>query len=217
MTDMVDVMLYVMPSQAFLERWHLAAKEHPIFQLWQPGELWHIKGKPGYPWDGNVYDDNYIYQVYTEGPDGWTDPSSYKRFVSKSWPNGQGGICWCPRYIKNIRESPHPVFLLTPDSTYETWKNNQLVNTQQLGLVQCQISGPYNLECGQLGVQECLVQTYQWDPNFLHMEVNWYALGLGWVKWQLWKIEGGHYVLVQETNFFQLEEGGTPPLVFEGN
>lgn len=220
MIDKIDVMLYMMPPQAFVTTMHLAAKEHPIYQDWHPGELWHIKGSRGFPWDGNVYDEEYIYQLYTEGRNGWEDPSSFKKFVSKSWPNGKGGIAWCPRYLPkqplfgevSLRIAPH--FIITPDSSYQIWENGKLIATQQLGVVQCQMSGPHVIDCGgDIGWHQCLVQTYQWDPNFLHMEENWYGLGLGWVRWRLWRMRDGIYWLVQETSFNKLTPGGTPALV----
>ena len=68
------------------------------FTTWNQTEdkIYYVKNPQGYPWDINLYDDNYIYQWITEVS--WTDPYEYKKFN-----NGTGSSTadfsfrWSPR------------------------------------------------------------------------------------------------------------------------
>jgi hypothetical protein len=209
---MIDVLLYLVPSQVFSHAEHLTAKEHPVYCYLDPQWIWQIKSSKGYPWDSLYYDQNLVYQVHTEGQEGWHNPQSFKAFNSQSFGGAHGGIAWCPRWVNEDASIPEPV--VTADTTYDEYLNGKIVATRNLGgPAVCQISGPKELECGRLGVRWCLVQSYQWDKDLIHMEVNQYALGLGWVRWQLYHQKGGRYALLQETLFDSREDGGTPDLV----
>jgi hypothetical protein len=211
----------MVPPSGFSRNYHYASKQagvNPQFILQQPitatgGWLWYIKNPSGYPWDINWYNDQYIFQVVTEGPSGWTDPSSYKIFVSNSWPDSKGGVAWSPRYVD---VAPFPT-LTTADSSYETWLGGaQVGSTQSLGAVQCRIEGPYNLACGDLGTVPVLVQSYFWNPGLTVKEVNWYGFQLGLIRWQEWHLQSGVYVIGTDNIFDQKRAGGTPQPVFRG-
>jgi hypothetical protein len=209
---MYDVLSYMLPAQWFTDDKHLSSSAHPVFGLRKDDWLWYIKGRSGFPWDGNYFDDKHIYHSITEGPKGWQDPTSYKIFRSKSW-NSRGGIAWSPRYIDPMQATSDN--LVTDDSTYETYENGKLINTQNLGgKIVCNLRGPHNIIVGKLGLQNVVVQSYQWDTGLKHMEINTYALNLGWVKWELYELKSGTYAQVQETLFDRVDNSGTPELIF---
>lgn len=212
MGEKYDVLSYMLPALWLMEDRHLSSVAHPIYGLRKNDWAWLIKGRSGFPWDGNYFDDQYIYHSITEGPNGWKDPTSYKIFRSKSW-NERGGIAWSPRWIDPTKNGSDD--LVTDDTSYETWENGKLVKTQNLGdKCVCSVRSPRNMVVGKLGLQNCIVQSYQWDTNLRHMEVNTYALNLGWVKWQLYQMQDGKYAQVQETVFDRMDHGGSPELVF---
>jgi hypothetical protein len=208
---MLDVLSYMLPARWFAEERHLSASDHPIYGLKKDDWLWMIKGRSGFPWDANYYDDHIVFHSITEGPKGWEDPTSYKIFRSKTW-NSRGGIAWCPRFIDPARNYEP---LVTDDTTYETYENGRLVNTQTLGgPCVCTVQGPFNLKFGKLDLQSVIVQSYKWDADLKHMEVNYYGLNLGWIKWELHELRNGNYVQVQESLFDRVDHGGTPELIF---
>src|ERR1700756_1030515 len=96
-TAAIDVLDYMLPNQVWALDHHLAEANNgqPILTLVQGNVIWYVKDAKGYPWDVNLFDDSYVYQLITENV--WTDPTTYKIFTSKTWPNGQGGIVWAPR------------------------------------------------------------------------------------------------------------------------
>jgi hypothetical protein len=208
---MTDILSYMLPDEAWALENHLetsGAAPLPLYTVVSGKMLWDIKGAGGFPWDGNSFDEQYVYQSITENV--WTNASSFKMFASKTWPNGNGGIVWAPRYFTpGDLNSP----IVTADCTYRTYSACGTFATSNLGgAVSTQIEGPYNIDFGEsLGTQSALVQKYFWGSN---LEVNYYVIGFGHVQWQLYTLTGGVYIL-QQTSAFNLEvAGGTPPLVF---
>lgn len=223
---MIDVLTYMVPNPATLDSksFHLGSKQagvNPMFVLQSPltttsGWIYYIKNPSGFPWDINFYDQNYVYQCITEGPSGWTNPSSYKVFASTSWPGGHGGIGWSPRYIG---DGPFENYLVTEDTTYQTWLNGALQATQNLGAVSTLVQGPFNLACGDLGTLACIILSYQWNNPGVPLgtqEQFWYAYGYGQVRWQEYQLSSGIYVLKTDALFDQKVAGGTPTPVFQG-
>ena len=208
---MIDILTYMLPDEAWALEFHLAtsgANPLPLYTAVNGKMIWDMKGEGGSPWDGNSFDEQYIYQSITENV--WTNASSFKIFASKSWPNGNGGIVWAPRYF-----TPGALNLpiVTADSTYRTYSACGTFTTANLGgSVSTQIEGPYEINFGgSLGTQLSLVQKYFWGTT---MEVNYYVQSFGHVQWQAYSLAGGVYTL-QQTSAFNLQvAGGVPSLNF---
>jgi hypothetical protein len=219
---MIDTLLYLTPSPVFAQTKHLESKEHPIYCHREDNWIWYVKSAKGFPWDSLYYDDQNVYQCHTEGAQGWHDSSSYKLFDSQSYPTSEGGIAWSPRYIPD--DSNHgpqdrgiPNFVISGDTTYDEYLAGQCIATRTLGgPAICQVSGPWRVETGKLGACRCLVQTYIWGMMAEHMEVNHYALGFGWVRWQLRQQKEGRYILMQETLFDREVDGKLEKIVKPG-
>lgn len=235
---MVDVLNYMIPNQTFSKNYHLVSPANPVYcyvQYYGPvsGMIWNIKNAQGFPWDGNYFNPHVILQTVTgvdstpSNPNGsWTDPTLYKIFTNTTIigsASGDPGIGWSPRNIR-AQAIPQPDFLVS-DSTYSTMQGSTILSTQNLGgPTVCQIQGPFQLQVGALGYLDCLVQTYSWgtmpSPT---MEVNWYALGFGHVRWQEWTVQNvpgvtndtnAHYQMTRDVLSDQVVAGGTPALIW---
>jgi hypothetical protein len=62
--------------------YHLEGSSNPVYTVMQPGKFYWVKGGLGYPWDIQLYDNNYIYLWITELS--WTVPQSYKKFTDNN-------------------------------------------------------------------------------------------------------------------------------------
>src|SRR5215467_10857984 len=59
--------------------YHMEGTSNPIYTVMESGKFYWVKGALGYPWDIQLYDNNYIYLWITELS--WTVPESYKKFT----------------------------------------------------------------------------------------------------------------------------------------
>lgn len=207
---MTDVLEYMIPSPAWALENHLAVAKggQPVYGALVGRMLWYMKSASGFPWDGNTFDENYVYQSITEN--GWTSPNQFKMFASKSWPGANGGIAWAPRFFT---EATWNAPLITADSTYRTYSDCGKFTTANLGgPIATQLSGPvYKDFGGDLGEQDAIIVTYLWGTS---MEVNYYVKDYGWVQWELWSLVNGAYVQKQVSAFNTFAKGGSPTLNF---
>lgn len=220
-TDVLDYF----PPASFTSEYHLgsdAAATNPTYYYLDTQRMYQylIKGKNGFPADINVVGEDYIYQLVTEGPNGWSDPTSYKQFASKTFPNGKGGIPWLPRYIT---EGAEPITIVCADSTYQTYGGGKVANTQTLGgPVSITVYGPIIHDFGgDLGQQLALVQDYFWGGSAgnANRERNYYIKGLGHALWSLSTLQNGLYVNTQTPGkdwslFNRKQLGATPKVNF---
>src|SRR5213075_1096300 len=56
---------------------HLTGSANPLYTSIKSGKFYWTKGGTGYPWDIQLYDNNYIYLWITEYA--WNYPNSYKK------------------------------------------------------------------------------------------------------------------------------------------
>ena len=224
---MIDLLDYIMAPDSTKASFHQESADGTKYNatLWQPGWMFNIKSAQGFPCDSFHYDDQFIYQNTTEGPQGWTNPTSYKAFAAKTWPNGHGGIAWMPRFIDPAQGASDPLF---SDSTYVTLQGGKPVGVPQNlgGDVATIVRGPAIMDVGALKQVSVITQSYFWN-NGVKQEVNTYAYdpvkkqGLGLVKWQGLVLQNGVYVQDIDSKGQPLlslmdtqKPGGTPALVF---
>jgi hypothetical protein len=210
---MIDILDYMLPDEAWALENHLAVAGggQPLYTAVVGKMIWEMKGSAGFPWDGNLFDENYVYQSITE--QSWTSPTTFKMFASGSWKGANGGIVWAPRYFNPGTITPPAV---TPDSTYRIYTACGVFTSANLGgPIETHIEGPYEINFGgSLGLQTALVQTYKWGANFANLEVNYYVPGFGHVQWESWTLVNGLYVQKQVSAFNTKLAGGTPALSF---
>jgi len=220
---MTDIREYMQPDDSWSSEFHLAvagAGGQPEYTIVQNGMIWDMKGAKGFPWDGNSFDEAYIYQSITEvDPTSWTDPTAFKIFASKSWPGKNGAIAWAPRYFLEGGFNPP---IITPDSTFRIYPGNGAAFTTATlgGPIMTKVEGPYLINFGgDLGVRNAIIQSYFWGAGFANMEKNYFIMTApgqpsGHCQWELWKLTNGVYVLSQTSAFNTIVAGGAPALDF---
>lgn len=62
--------------------YHLEGSSNPLYTVMQSDKFYWVKSGLGYPWDIQLYDNNYIYLWITELS--WTVPQSYKKFTDNN-------------------------------------------------------------------------------------------------------------------------------------
>jgi hypothetical protein len=209
---MLDVLEFMLPDQVWALSHHLEAPAHPIFCKLVKNQIWYMKGKNGFPWDMNTFDDQFIYQSITERD--WDNPDHFKIFASTSWPGANGGIVWSPRDAEAIG---HGGPWVTPDSTYRLYSGCDNFTEQDLQPVSVTLEGPYEYDFGgDLGWMPCLVQRYFWTEKQTadRMELNRYIRKFGWAQWELWHLQGNRYEQKQISAFNHIADGGSPDPLF---
>jgi hypothetical protein len=206
----MDVLDYMLPDQVWALSHHLECDAHPMFVKVVGNQIWYMKGRSGFPWDMNTFDDLAVYQSITELD--WENADRFKIFASDSWANANGGVAWAPRQYEEGLGGP----IVTPDSTYRLHSNCSDYKEQNLGApISITVEGPYGFDFGgDLGHKPCLVQRYFWGPDQANMELNRYVRGFGWAQWELWQLSGTIYVRKQFSAFNRIAAGGSPDPLF---
>jgi len=120
---------------------HMAGTANPLYTDVLSDRFYWTKTGSGYPWDIQLYDDNYIYLWVTEL--NWSNPNTFKMFHSNS--AGNYNLPLVPRYA----QAGFPGSTITiSDSTYETHSSCSDYKTQDLGYVVNQVWGPYTESLG---------------------------------------------------------------------
>ena len=219
MNPSLDILNFMVPASDFMKAFHLTTSDGTNQQVltWhrredaRTGWIYYVKSNAGYPWDIYYYNSAHVYWSITGTEASVSDPSAYQVFTSVSWPEGKGGIAWCPRFID---APPHLDFLTTEDTSYETYQGGAETGTGNLGAPGAAlVQGPYSLPIGRLGQQTVMVESYQWSE---YMTTDWYAQGLGKVRHRLYEVESGIYQLKEDATFDQRVAGGSVEPVFQG-
>jgi hypothetical protein len=212
-SGMIDVVELMMGDQIGILSAHQqesAPGTEPMYPLLNgpAGTLAEIKNSLGWPADGYTFDNNFIRQTFTEIDDNAADynnPKSYKTF---SQP-----IIWMPRFYTPWTP---PVAYQSP-SQYATYLNGVAKPLADLGgPTETTFSGPYtDVDFGgNIGQVPYYLQTYNYNPGFSAMETNCYVTGFGRVRWQLFGVVNGVYILKQTSLYNSSVAGPCPKLAF---
>lgn len=199
---MIDALTYLAPSFAASSTFHLNSTSNPLFSRLEPGRIWYPKSAANVmPADLNTFDGLWVYQKLTEQD--WTNPNSFKAFVSSQWPGG--GIPLCARFMDLSVPQP-PV--VTTDSSFRIYSDCNTFVTQNLNQVQTQVIGLFTVGLGgDLGNLPCVVIEYQWN-NAQTKETFWFAEHYGWVQWSTANLVQGQYVTQKTVTFNSIVAGG---------
>jgi hypothetical protein len=209
---MIDIRNWTCSPPSLWRYSHMASLVAGVNQecsLEYPGWVAFVKNAIlGYPADINKVNtvSGMFEQVWTEGPQGYTDPTSWKQFVSKDTPSG--GINWAPLDLS----ADSGDLIVTKDSSYVTWQAGKIVGpTQNVGEVAIRVEQPQTLDVGVLKGISVVIQHYYWGST---EEQNWWAAGYGQVRWQGKTLNAaGKYDLVTDNVFDQVTLGPTPKMV----
>lgn len=203
---MIDALDYFAPTWARAQGTHLVSPNNPLYCILEPGRIWYPKtaGPGRMPADLDTYDEEFIYQKATENL--WTNPASFKSFVSSNWPGG--GIPFCPRYLIDATPRVYGPWV-TKDSSFRLYSSCSAFTESNLGQVQTQAFGPVPMALDDtLGTLNCIIVEYQWS-NGAVMETFIFAEGYGWVWWSSSMMVNGGYVLQQMSVFNTVAAGGS--------
>jgi hypothetical protein len=174
------------------------------------GQWKHVKNVEGWPWDLKLYDDEFIYDWVTEGPNGWSPdpnigPKSFKKFVRnhlKADGSLADGLILCPRYIDS-QTNDYAISIADSSTLYATFENcAQVGEAVSLGPVVQRLRGPFLIDAGgDVGSQPTLIHQYEWSNNGVPTrEENFYSLNYGWTAWKLQTLgSNGLYKIVKST------------------
>jgi hypothetical protein len=191
--------------------YHLAGTSNPIYTVMQSGKFLWVKSGLGYPWDIQLYDNNYIYLWITELS--WTVPESYKKFTNNT----------------NMPLVPRCASAGSPGSTIKVANTNYDLHTNcsnscsvTLGLENAinEVWGPYYYSYGGdlPDNLKTLVVHYRYDCNANYTicddEEDYYLTQrYGLVEWidYVWIPALGKYEQVQKTVVNKLVVGVVTP------
>lgn len=177
--------------------YHLEGSSNPVYTVMQPGKFYWIKGGLGYPWDIQLYDNNYIYLWITELS--WTVPESYKKFTDNT------NLPLVPRCA--TAGSPGSTILLS-NTNYDLHTNCAQTCSVTLGLQTTinEVWGPYNISLGGSlpdNLQTLIISyRYNCDDNYqncIDKEEYYVNQRYGLVQWVHSILANGTYAQVRKT------------------
>jgi hypothetical protein len=200
-------MLDWMTMDSDLRNTHYMTGTNPMYTTMDSGKFYVTKGADGYPWDINLYDDNYIYLWITEYD--WNNPDTYKKFTYNT------NMPLVPRCAKG----GFPGSTITvPNTSFETYSSCTKHTTSDLQYAVNQVWGPYDLSLGGSlpAKMPTLVISYRYNcdaayNNCANEEAYYLSQQYGIVQWIHYELEAGAYVPVNSSLFNQLESGSVTP------
>lgn len=185
---------------------HFMTGNNPEYTMVVPGKFYYTKGPNGYPWDVNLYDNNYIYLWITEY--NWNDPHSYKKFTYNT------NMPIAPRCAKG----GFPGSTITTDNTwYDLHTDCDHYSRQNLGYAVNQVWGPYNMNFGgSIGNLPTLIISYRYNcdssySNCGDKEEYYLTQRYGMVQWAHYALKSGRYQVAQVATFNWVGNGSANP------
>lgn len=209
-----DMMNWLTMSSSLSSGNHMAGTANPLFTIRTASRFYWTKTVAGFPWDIQLYDNNYVYLWVTEL--NWQNPRTYKIFHSPRL--GNYNLPLAPRWAKGGYPGSS---VKISDSTYEIHSDCNSFVTKNLGHVINEVWGPYKETLGgQLPANlETLVISYRYscDANYsacANKEEYHLAKPYGLVKWQHQTLgsNGTYDPPDNVTVFNRVESGQTTPL-----
>jgi len=81
-SGMYDMLDWMTLDSSLRSSYHMEGTSNPLYTVMQSGKFYWVKAGLGYPWDIQLYDNNYIYLWITELS--WVVPQSYKKFTNNT-------------------------------------------------------------------------------------------------------------------------------------
>jgi hypothetical protein len=188
---------------------HMEGTSNPLYTIMQSGKFYWVKGGLGYPWDIQLYDNNYIYLWITELS--WTVPQSYKKFTNNT------NLPLVPRCAN--AGFPGSVIKVA-NTNYDLHTNCAQSCSVTLGLQNAMngVWGPYYLSLGGSlpSNMKTLVISYRYNcnsayANCIDKEEYYLSQQYGLVEWVHYVLANGVYAQMQRTVFNQLKVGVVTP------
>jgi hypothetical protein len=186
-----DMLAWMTMDPTLASSHHMSGTANPVYTNVASDRFFWTKTGQGYPWDIQLYDNNYIYLWVTEL--NWQNPSTYKVFHDPVL--GDYNLPLVPRFAQGGFPGSK-VTVAASSSTYETHSDCNTFITQKLGGVVNTVWGPYSETLGGdlPDNLQTLVISYQYScdsslQNCKNKEEFHVAKPYGLVKWQHQKLQ----------------------------
>jgi hypothetical protein len=186
-----DMLAWMTMDPTLASSHHMSGTANPVYTNVASDRFFWTKTGQDYPWDIQLYDNNYIYLWVTEL--NWQNPSTYKVFHDPVL--GDYNLPLVPRFAQGGFPGSK-VTVAASSSTYETHSDCNTFITQKLGGVVNTVWGPYSETLGGdlPDNLQTLVISYQYScdsslQNCKNKEEFHVAKPYGLVKWQHQKLQ----------------------------
>ena len=183
--------------------YHMTGSANPLYTQIQPGKFSWVKGGNGYPWDIQLYDNQYIYQWITEYS--WNSPTTYKKFTNNT------NMPFAPRCAKGGFPGST---IKVPNTSYDIHTSCQSYTTHTLKMGINQLWGPYKISLGGNlpGNLPTLILSYRYNCDVSYgncgdKEEFYFAQRYGLVQWVHYALISGKYQQQQKSVFNQVTSG----------
>jgi hypothetical protein len=187
---------------------YLTGSSNSIYTSIWPGKFWWTKSGLGYPWDIQLYDNNYIYLWITELD--WNNPQTFKKFANNT------NMPLAPRCAKGGFPGST---IIVPDTSYQTYTDCTHYTTQNLKTGVNQVWGPYTLSFGgdiPNNIKTLVVSyRYNCDSNYRNCgdkEEYYLTQRYGLVQWTHYRLINGSYQQQQKSVFNAIRKGVANPV-----
>jgi len=189
--------------------YHMEGTSNPLYTIMQSGKFYWVKGGLGYPWDIQLYDNNYIYLWITELS--WTVPQSYKKFTNNTN---------LPLVARCATAGFPGSVVRSANTNYDLHTNCAQSCSVTLGLQNSinEVWGPYYLSLGGSlpSNMKILVISYRYNCNAsyttcIDKEEYYLSQQYGLVQWAHYVLANGVYAQMQRTILNQLKPGTVTP------
>jgi hypothetical protein len=186
-----DMLAWMTMDPSLAAGHHMSGTANPIYTSVQPDRFFWTKTGQGYPWDIQLYDNNYIYLWVTEL--NWANLRTYKVFHSPNPQLGDYNLPLTPRFVTGTPDgSPGKLASIkVQDSTYEIHSDCNTFTSHNLKNVVNEVWGPYTEALGgQLPDNlQTLIISYRYNCDASYSackdkEEFHVAKPYGLVKWQ---------------------------------
>ena len=187
---------------------YLAGSANPIYTDVLSGKFYWTKSGVGYPWDIQLYDNNFIYLWITELD--WNNPRTFKKSALNT------NMPLTPRCAKG--GFPGSV-IRVPNTSYQTYTDCTHYTTQNLKYGVNEVWGPYTLSFGGSvpNNTKTLVVSYRYNCDSTYnncgdKEEYYLTQRYGLVQWVHYRLTSGVYQLQQKSVFNTLKTGIAKPV-----
>lgn len=198
-------------------QFHMTGNANPLFTSMQTDRFFWTRTGSGYPWDVQLYDDNYIYLWVTEL--NWQDPTTYKVFRGRE--SGNFNLPLAPRFV-SLDDTPGKLASIKiTDSSYEIHTSCTNYTIKDLGHVINEVWGPFTETLGgDLPANlRTIVLSYRYSCDAFYSncgdkEEFHLAYPFGLVHWQDQKWNGTSYNPPDnQTTFNHVSTGTVNPAI----
>jgi hypothetical protein len=186
---------------------HLTGTANPIYTSIANNKFYWTKGLNGYPWDIQLYDNNFIYLWITEYA--WSDPTTYKKFSYNT------NMPFTPRCAKGGFPGST---IAVPNTSYDIYTSCSKYTRHSLGKAVNQVWGPYSMSFGGNLPSNLptLVVSYRYScdntySNCSDKEEFYLTQKYGLVQWVHYVLWNGKYQQQQKSVFNALNWGTATP------